>query len=428
MKRSIKLISMGISATALLTAMMAMQSVAEEKVLSVYSPKDGWHEYEQYASEIIEEEYGIKIDLVTMPDADIEAVISTKLATGDPPDIFLGNAPQKVIQWNATQYCEPLDDEPWVERLAAPDVLKFSGDGHIYAMPSYAPTNFFGGIYYNKEKMKELGYENPQPKTMEEFWAILEDIKSQGVTPIYMTDADPWCTQVWTTMGWGVALDYEKDTIYDQLLSNQIKFSEIPEMVSILQDLQDLYNKGYVNENHLSQQYDTAQAAIGEGEYPMVIQGEWFETAMHDSYPDVELGAFAIPFNDLEMIGVGAYTVGMWVPKGDNSELAKEYLNLWSSPEVMAKVYEKFPGASAWNDVDGGELLPGQSYLIENYVNTGKYTSEFDSYFDIARSVMNDYMFGAIVEVTTGKDPETALAEYDEKYEEFMAEKEVEGF
>lgn len=408
---------------------MALPVAAEdEKVLTVYASKDAWLPQCQLAADLIEEQHGISIDLVTMPNEDIESVISTKLATNDPPDIFLANSPQCVIQYNATETCEVLDEEPWVERLVAPDVLKYKEDGHIYAMPSYSPATMFGGVYYNKKVMEDLGYDNPQPKTMEEFWSILEDIKNQGVTPLYMTDADAWTTQIWTTMGWAVALDDQKDTIYDELLTNKKKFSEIPELIDILQQLQDIYNNGYANENHASKTYDTAMAAVGEGEYPMVIQIEGFETSFHEKYPDVELGSFAIPFSDKDMIAIGAYVTGAFVPKGDNSDLAKEYLNYWSSPEIMSQIYETYPSASAYTDVEEGEILPAQKNLIENYVNTGKYTYEFDSYFDVARPIMEDYLFGSIVEVTMGKDPKEALEQWDESYADFMADKEMEGF
>ena len=61
-------------------------------------------------------------------------------------------------------------------------------------------------------------------------------------------------------------------------------------------------------------------------------------------------------------------------------------------------------------------------------MNTGKYTYEFDSYFDTARPIMEDYLFGAIVQVTMGKDPLEALQEWDERYYDFMKDKEMEGF
>lgn len=400
----------------------------EMRTLTLYCSKDAWKPQCEIAAKLIEEKYHIALDIVTMPNEDIEPVIATKLATGDPMDLFVSNAPQTITQYNATQTCEALDDEPWVSRLAAPDLLRFAGDGKIYNMPTYASANFFSGVYYNKEKMKELGYENPQPKTMEEFWAILDDIKRQGVTPIYMTDADAWTTQVFTTSGWAVALYDKKDTIYDEFLSNKQTFAETPEMVEVLTDLQKIYTGGYANENHASQLYDSGIEAVASGEYPMVIQGEWFEEALHDAYPDIELGSFIIPFHDEDIMACGSYTTAFFVPKGSNADLAKEYLRYWSSPEIMSAVYQEIPSATAWNDIDGGDMLPASKNLVENYINTGKYTYEWDSYFDDVRSIMEDYLFAGIVEVTNGKDPTEMLEGWDERYQSFMKDKGVEGF
>ncbi len=400
----------------------------EAKVLTLYSSKDQWNDQCKKAANIIKEKYGIELDVVVMPNEDIEGVLSSKLATNDAPDLFLANAPQRAEQYNAKENCETLDDEPWVSRLAAPEILKHREDGHIYAMPVTSSASFFGGIYYNKKKMKELGYENPQPKTMDEFWAMLKDIKEQGVTPIYTTDADAWTTQIWTTMGWGVALSDQSDTIYKDLLSNKKKFSDIPEMVEVLKDLQKLHKEGYSNENHASQTYDTGISMIAEGKYPMVIQGEFFEDALAKEYPDVELGSFAIPFNDKDELAIGAYTVGMWVPKGGNVELAKKFMNYWCSEEVMGEVYKEFPTASAWSDIDGGDVLPAQKYLIDTYVNNNKYTYEWDSYFDVARPIMESFLFSGIVQVTMDEEPEKIITEWDKQYESFMKDKGVDGF
>ena len=396
--------------------------------LTMYGSKDGWRDVFDKVLAKIAEEHGINVELVTLPNEQIESVISVKLATNDAPDIFFSNAPQTVEQYNATQTCVPLNDQPWASRLVAPDLLKYKGDGNIYAMPMRESSSFFGGVYYNKKYMEELGIQDPNPKTMDEFFALCQEIKDKGATPIYMTDKDGWCTQVWTTIGWGVALDGKKDTIYPDLLSNKVDFQQIPEMVTVLQQLQDLYNKGYVNEDHMSQTYDTAKVAIAERKAVMAIQGEWFATDLNAKYPDVELGSFAIPFMDKDMIGTGAYVTGMFVPKGGQVDLALKFLDLWSQPEYMNMIFQETPGFPAFKDADGGNVLPSVQKFMTQYIEQGKYTPEFDAYFDSARAIMNDYLFGNIQEVTTGKTPEAALTDWNAKFEQFMKEKEVEGF
>ena len=46
-----RLLAMVCAVLMIVTAMAGtmMTAAAEERVLTVYSPKDGWHEYEQYA-------------------------------------------------------------------------------------------------------------------------------------------------------------------------------------------------------------------------------------------------------------------------------------------------------------------------------------------------------------------------------------------
>ncbi|MEG1516369.1 MAG: ABC transporter substrate-binding protein [Clostridia bacterium] len=411
-----------------LALMVSAPAQALTGTLTIYGSKDGWRDVFDKVSAKIEEDHGIGIDLVTLPDDQIESVISVKLATNDAPDIFFANSPQTVQSYNATQNCVPLNDQPWVSRLVAPELLKYAGDGNIYAMPERESSSFFGGIYYNKAYMEELGIVDPQPKTMDEFFALCQQIKDKGALPIYMTDKDAWCTQVWTTVGWGVVLDAQKDTIYEKLLTNQVKFSEIPEMVNVLQQLQNLYTNDYVNEDHMSQAYDTAKAAIAERKAVMAVQGEWFATDLHAIYPDIELGSFAIPFDGLDMIGTGAYVTGFFVPKGGQVDLALEWLNYWSQPEYMNMIFEETAGFPAFSDSNGGEVLSCVQNFMDNYITQNKYTPEFDSYFDIARPIMNDYLFGNIQEVTAGKSPAEALADWDGRYQQFMKDKQVSGF
>ena len=258
--------------------------------ISIMSTKDSWYPGFDDVCEQIEKNYGIAVDLTLVDDSSMGEILGVKFSTGDAPDIFLQNAPQVVEQYDAPNNCVVLDNEPWVSRCTDADYLRYKGDGHIYAMPVYQPSSFFGGVYYNKEVMADCGITDPNPQTYQEFLDICQTVKDHGYTPIWMTDQDSWTTQVWTTVGWGVALDAKKDTIYDDLNTNKVDFQDVPEMVDVLQKLQDLYTAGYCNADHLSSPYASGQVAIGEKKAAMVIQGEWFVSACQAAYPDVQLG------------------------------------------------------------------------------------------------------------------------------------------
>jgi raffinose/stachyose/melibiose transport system substrate-binding protein len=401
----------------------------KKTTLTIIVSKDTWKDVFNDVVKKIEADHNIAIDLITLPDEQMIPVLNVRLTTNDPPDLFITNVPTSVDLYNAAQYCLPLDNEPWVSRLVAPALIKYKGDGKIYGMPVNESATFFGGAYYNKAVMQKAGITNPAPKTYKEFLDILAALKKAGVTPIYRTDKDAWTTQVWTTMSWAVAVDNRKGTIYDQFNSNKMKFSDVPEFRTLLQQMRDLYAAGYTNEDFMSQTYDTSITAIGEGKAAMVLQGEWFANAVHDAYPNTELGSFAVPFLDKDMIANGAYVTGWFVPKGKNQAKALEFLNYWSQSEYQNMIYTRAPGFPPFKGVSGGSVLPAVRNIVDNYISTGKYTPEFNSYFDIGSPLLSSALWPLLQEVCVGtKTPQQALAEFDQKWAQFMKEKEVPGF
>lgn len=152
-----------------------------------------------------EAETGIKVDVQVVPDTSNE-MVKLKLATGEAPELWSQNVPQMVQTFNATENCVVLDDQPWVERLSNPDLLRYEGDGHIYGMP-LTSAQFFPAAYYNKGVLEEIGIVDPQPTTYQEFLDLCQQIKDAGVVPVYMTDKDAWTTQMFTTNGLGVVME-----------------------------------------------------------------------------------------------------------------------------------------------------------------------------------------------------------------------------
>lgn len=429
-----KFILLCVCFTALVSALSAgggSQGGGSQKktTLSIIAPKDTWKDVFGEVAKKIEADHGIAIDLVTLPDEQMIPVLNVRLTTNDPPDLFIATVPNAISVYNAAQYCVALDGESWVSRLVAPDLIRYKGDGKIYGMPVNESATFFGGAYYNKALMQKAGIANPAPKTYREFLDILDALKRAGITPIYRTDKDAWTSQVWTTMGWAIALESRKDTIYEQLNTNKIKFSDIPELRTILQQMRDLYTAGYVNEDFMSQTYDTAKTAIGEGKAAMVFQGEWFANDMAAAYPDVELGSFAIPFLDKSMIANAAYVQGWYVPKGKNSQKAAEFLRYWSQPEYQNMIFSQSPGFPPFKEVNGGTVLPAVRNIVDNYITTGKYTPEFNSYFTTGLPAIQTSLWSLLQEVCVGaKTPQAALAEFDQKWAQFMKDKEAPGF
>lgn len=357
-------------------------------------------------------------------------VVRVKLATNEVPDLFLANVPQTVTLFNADINCEPLDNEPWVSRLVNPELLKYAKDGHIYAMPLTQSSSFFGACYYNKKVMSDLGLGEPEPKTFAEFMELLEKIKNtgNGVVPIFMSDKDSWTTQIFTTLGMGVALK-DKPEVWEQILTNKVKTADVPEFVDILSKFQQIYLKGYVNKDHMSATFDNAKEAVGTGKAAMILQGEWVVGDVVKSY-NADLGSFIIPFTDKPVMGTGAYVKGIWLPK-KSSKLAeaKKFINCLSEPKYMDEYYKQYPDFPAFKDVNGGSVHPAVKNLVDKYIATGNYAAEFNSHFDAVNSILGNDFWPSLSMLIMGKaTPKSTLEYFDKALQKAAKDKGLEGF
>lgn len=383
--------------------------------------------YESMAAKLLEEE-NIEIEFQQVADDQYHTMLKTKLATGDAPDIFEHNAPTEYGTVNAQENCVELTGEEWVSRLVNPDILK-DKNGKIWAFPTESSECYFG-MYYNKGLMEELGLaEEMNPKTYEEFLGLCQKIKDKGVVPVYFPDKDSSVMQCWVTSALPIVLSVNNPDALEKIRVNEAKWTDYPEYIQVLETLTELYEKGYVNENHASATQDMWKEAVATGEAAMMYTGEWTVTDMLAKYPDLELGSFVVPFADQDATSIGAYVSSVYVCKnGQNTEAALKVLECFSRPEYMNLYYEQLPGFPAFSDVDGGQVPQCVQSIVDNYVETNKYFIEMNGAIPEMSSILPDLWKNYVDMVNGGSTPLQIVEEWQVKYEEYMAETEQTGF
>ncbi len=383
--------------------------------------------YESMAAKLLEEE-NIEIEFQQVADDQYHTMLKTKLATGDAPDIFEHNAPTEYGTVNAQENCVELTGEEWVSRLVNPDILK-DKNGKIWAFPTESSECYFG-MYYNKGLMEELGLaEEMNPKTYEEFLGLCQKIKDKGVVPVYFPDKDSSVMQCWVTSALPIVLSVNNPDALEKIRINEAKWTDYPEYIQVLETLTELYEKGYVNENHASATQDMWKEAVATGEAAMMYTGEWTVTDMLAKYPDLELGSFVVPFADQDATSIGAYVSSVYVCKnGQNTEAALKVLECFSRPEYMNLYYEQLPGFPAFSDVDGGQVPQCVQSIVDNYVETNKYFIEMNGAIPEMSSILPDLWKNYVDMVNGGSTPLQIVEEWQVKYEEYMAETEQTGF
>lgn len=250
---------------------------AKEPVQLTFSTFNAWWTSGtiQKAIEMYQNETGNKIDPQIFPDDQFVNVINTKMASGETPDVF-AIWPTGATSRFRKDLLEPLDG-PWVSKLNI-DRAKVAGyadsDGKVYSAP-YGGASI-QGIMYNKELFKTAGI-TPPFKTYDEFMAACEALKKLGVTPLTLPNKEGWTTQI--VFYAGSAYIAAKDSEFAvSIASNKIKPSESPAIVSLMERLLAIRDKGYTNEDHLSTTMAMAEQALAEGKTAMVFGGDWLWT------------------------------------------------------------------------------------------------------------------------------------------------------
>lgn len=401
--------------------------------ISILTSQGNFRDSLNAMSDKMKELYDYEVEWQVLPDDQYYVLVKSKIATGEVPDIIAYNTPSNNVELNAHEKVIPLDDQPWVERLINPELLKDPDDGKIYAMPRESGT-FFGGAYYNKTVLEDLGISTEQPKTIEELKDRMREIKEKSngeVTPVYFSNApaEAWTTQIYNTLGFAVYNYPDDQQIFDKLLKNELTFPEAPGFVEVLTEFKSFFDDGLVNENHLSADYDSAQEAIGTGKAAMVFQGEWFASLIKERYPDTKLGSWIIPYNGHDIMGTGAYVRGLFVMKdGKQVDKALDFLNKWSQPEIQNIYFQGNAGFSAFKDVDGGDVDPSVQHLVDDYLATGKYTYQINDHMGAISSIWPELWTLYQDMLASNRDPKEVLQEWQVIYEDYMKQLGKEGF
>lgn len=381
-------------------------------------------------ADAIKADHGFEVDFQVVPDNEFYSLLKVKLSTSEVPDVFEYNYPTQNQELSISQYCEDLSAEPWNERLINPDLIKDYVDGKIYALPKESASTYLA-VYYNTKVLADCGLTDVNPKTYQEFIDILETVKQKGngTIPFYMTCKDTWTTQIYPTCGFSVALDEKAPEIYDKLLTNKMGWNEVPEFESTLDDFKALFDKGYVNKDFLSATYDSATEKVASGKAAMYLSIESFAMNTKAQFPDVELGSFIIPYNDVYKLPIGQYVQGLFVPKeGKQVDKVKEFLRLWSDPKYQNIYYETQPGFPAFNDVNGGDVLPCVQKLVTDYVETNTYTYQLNDPMTAASTLFPD-LWNYYNEMLSGtKTSAQVLGTFQKQYVDFMKQQGTAGF
>jgi raffinose/stachyose/melibiose transport system substrate-binding protein len=297
-----------------------------------------------------EDETGIHVDYQIIPSDQYFNVLQTKLNTGEGPDIFGGQSGKTdlVVNYDITKNAVDLSDEEWVTRQDPLVTEQVTVDGKVWGMTLW-DTSASWVIVYNKDIFAKLGLS--VPTTYEEFKAICQAILDSGITPIYEPISDGWHHVLWFPE---LGPRYEQVTpgLADELNANKVLFADNPTMLTVLQQLKEMYDLGFFGEFAMSDTYADGPEFMANGEYAMTVRQTAFVNLVETEFgvPASTFGFFVMPLADNQLLNVNPAGPSKFIYSGSaHIEEAKEYLRFLARPENLQYNLDNTPEFASIN-------------------------------------------------------------------------------
>lgn len=323
----------------------AAEPAAESVTLNVvtsYGGDDGNRANFEAAVAAYEESTGNKInDGSATSNEEWKAKVLTDFETGSEPDVlfFFTNADaEPFITANKVVSIDEIRAEyPDYATNMRESMLAVASDGKSYAVPS---SGFWENMFVNKAVLEACDVAVPGPDyTWDQFLADCQTIKDAGYTPIA-------CSLVEVPHYW-----FEFAVMNNGALENQL---EVPasvddeagqKWVAALNDIKELYEKGFFPANTLTAADAETVALFGEGEAAFLIDGSWKVGHFVDNYADT-LDDYAVAYvpgkgERTASEAIGGISMGYFITRKAWDDPAKraaavEFVSQLTSDEVLS--------------------------------------------------------------------------------------------
>lgn len=315
-----------------------------------YLLSQGWlMEPERALAQRFQEETGITIDFQVVPADQYFTLLSTRLNSGEGPDIFGGQSgvTDLKINYNIAENGVDLSDQEWVSRADPLALAQTAVDGRQYGLTIWTPGKW--PVVYNKQVFEAHGL--VPPTDFEELKTICTTLLDAGVYPIYEPIADGWHHVLWFPE---IGPRFEEVTpgLKDALNANEATFAENATMLEAVTDMKELYDMGCFGPNTLSDSGSETELKLASGEYAMVLSpigqpaafARAAEEAGIEGITEEDFGFFPNPLADNQIQGIQPAGPSKFIySKSPNIDAAKRYFEFLTRPENLQYFYDNEP-------------------------------------------------------------------------------------
>ncbi|MEA3321388.1 MAG: extracellular solute-binding protein [Bacillota bacterium] len=303
----------------------------------------------------------IKVEFKPSKNTEYNTILNTSLQAGEGPDIIHLRPYAPGRELAKAGYVEPIDGLNGLDTFPDETLQASRGeDGKQYGVPLNLSTT---QVFYNKAIFKEHGLE--EPKTWDEFMAINEKLKNEGVTPLALGTKEGWLLSL--THGIFGPAHWGGNDFVEKITKGETDFTS-PEFVKSIQVMEDL--KEYFPNNSEGLGMEDIRTLFFTGQAAMFPLGSWEIEVLREMNPDLELGFFPMP----SAVG-GEPTLTTWVDgsfginaNSEHKEEAKKFLEFLTTKEFGELFTTNFKMISAIPGVQSdNELVNDLSKAVSDY-------------------------------------------------------------
>lgn len=329
---------------ALMLALCAA-AAAEDVTITYMASQDWVQDAEMELGEKFTEQTGIKVDYQIIPSDQYTNLLMSKLNSGECADLFGSQAGQFdiVTQLNVEKNAVDLSGEAWAATVDPLAAAETSVNGKLYGQPAQDVSAVWA-VAYNKKVFEKLNL--AVPTNYEEFKAVCEAIKADGMVPIYEAVSDGWHHQLWFCE-LGVAIEHAEPGTAEKLNNNEMGFADSAAAKQLVDQIKEMVDLGYWGDNYMANAYADAARAIAEGECAMTVANQGFPTEINAAYPEFpaeDIGFFVMPLCDNQVLNMNPVGPTRFVYSGSaNADAAKQYLAFLAEPESIQYLIDNVP-------------------------------------------------------------------------------------
>lgn len=332
-----------------------------------------------------EDQTGIKVEYEST--RDINAVLTTRLQAGNPPEIAGVPGPGQMIQWAKQGKLVPLDDIldlNLMKQQYAPDWIKL-GQVNGKTVGIFMRVSLKGLVWYDPKTFQAKGYQ--VPTTWDQLMSLSQQMAASGTAP-WCIGLESGAASGWPGSDWvkEIALTQSGPDVYDRWWQGQQKWTS-PEIKQAWETFGKIIAPGMV---YGGKQY-MLSTNFGDAAQPMFQnppkcymhnQGS-FITDFFTKYPTSPKPGTDFKFFDLPP--VNSQYAGAHVVAGDLFGMFKD------TPQARALIkYLTTPQAQAIWVKRGGAISPNKDVPLSDYPD------------DISRSIAQTIVSAKIARFDAG--------------------------